>query len=372
MTESEKKPLILIVDDVSKNLQVLAGFLQEDNYRLALATNGQDALRLVLSQKPDLVVLDIMMPDMDGYEVCRRIKQDPLIEKVPVIFLTARTETEDIVKGFELGAVDYVKKPVNKYELLARVRTHLSLSKTMIELSIAKDDLEKNNNQKDRFISILAHDLKNPIHAQMGLSKLMLGHIDKMSPDDIRENVSHLHHSAESISRLLEDLLTWARAQMGKFDFHPDYYDVRVMVNETIRLLESSLKNKEITLISLFTDPIEVFIDIQMMMTVLRNLLSNAVKFTPRGGEISLYYEIINIEMIISVKDNGVGIRAENLDRLFVISSMVRTAGTESETGTGLGLLLCKEFVERNGGRIKAVSQPGIGSTFSFSVPVRD
>ncbi len=365
---SKRKSLILIVDDVPKNLQVLASFLQVENYSLALATNGREAIRLAYSLKPDLILLDIMMPDIDGYEVCEKIKSDPVVDFIPIIFLSAKTETEDIVKGFELGAVDYVKKPINKFELLARVKTHLSLSNALTDLQLAKNELEKNLLEKDRFFSILAHDLKNPIYAQLSLASILTQNFNTFTEEEVKTNIMYIKNSAESLSKLLEDLLTWARAQMGKIDYEPDIYDFNIVVSETIKLVALSFSNKEIELINEFDKGLEVVMDVQMILTVLRNIISNAIKFTPRGGKIYLGYKIDSGNLRVYVRDTGVGISPSNLLKLFKIDTQVKTTGTEAEIGTGLGLLLCKEFVEMNGGHLYAESEINNGSTFSFTL----
>jgi len=196
-------PDILIVDDVAANLKVLGDMLKADGYKVRPVPNGSLALQVAEKEKPDLILLDIMMPDMDGYEVCRRLKEHKTLNDIPVIFISALNDTNDIVKALKTGGVDYITKPFQSEEVSTRIATHLKIRQQ-------NQELQKHLADKDRFISILAHDLKNPFNALLGLSDLLLKNIREYDLDRIESFMSIIHKTAESTYSLLEDLLIWA------------------------------------------------------------------------------------------------------------------------------------------------------------------
>ena len=212
--DDTKESKILIVDDVPKNIQLAGSILQRQDYNIFFANNGETALNLAQTNAFDLILLDIMMPGMDGFEVCEQLKKDPNTREIPVIFLTAKTDTESTIKGFDIGAVDYVTKPFNEKELLARVRTHL-------ELRAARESLREANVTKDKFFSIIAHDMKNPFNALLGLSKLLLNNFDVFDEDKKKYFIQNIYQSSDQGYKLLENLLDWSRMQTGKMVCQP-------------------------------------------------------------------------------------------------------------------------------------------------------
>ncbi len=359
---NKNKSKILIVDDVTKNIQLVANILQEAGYEIFFALNGQMALELVKNQTLDLILLDIMMPEMDGFEVCRRIKMLPNIKDIPIIFLTAKTDIEDIKKGFEVGGVDYITKPFNREELLARVKTHLSLMRQQKELK----DL---NATKDKFFSIIAHDLKSPFNHLLGLTEI----IQDLSPEtdhkEVRELAALIHKSAKQGRDLLDNLLEWSRSQIGARDFRPDNIKLFDIVNEAISFVEQIASQKDISIINAVEKDAVARADINMLNTILRNLLNNAIKFTKPGGFVKIHAKKRKEVTEITVEDNGIGISKSTLSKLFKTDENPSTPGTSSEKGTGLGLILCREFVEQHGGSIYVESERGKGSRFIFTLP---
>lgn len=362
MSRDEKKFKILIVDDVPKNIQVAASILQKEGYLMAFAQNGVVALNQTESIQFDLILLDIMMPEMDGFEVCKQLRRNPATKDIPIIFLTAKTDTESIVQGFQLGAMDYVTKPFNGAELLARVRTHLELNETHRQLIEA-------NATKDKFFSIIAHDLKNPFNALIGLSRLLMNQFDRMDQESIKEMITLIHDSSNNTYQLLENLLDWSRMQTGKIKWQPTEIGLGAIAYENVCLLNPAAEKKEIRLLSEVHQDTTVYADPNMINMVIRNLLSNAVKFTPKGGEVKIYSQTKGDSEEIVIADTGIGIHQDDISKLFRIDQHVSTPGTEKESGTGLGLILCKEFVEKNGGEIRVESEIGTGSCFYFSLP---
>ena len=363
-TPAHQKPLIFIVEDVPRNLQVLFHILKKEEYRIAAASNGRQALDMIPEARPDLVLLDIMMPEMDGFEVCRQLKKNPKAADIPIIFLTAKAESTDIIKGFELGAVDYVTKPFNPAELLARVKTHL-------ELKFSKEKLNDLIIARDKFFSIIAHDLRNPVQNLILSSDLLRYSYDSFDEAERKDYIQKFNNGANQISLLLETLLDWSRVQRGTMELYREKIDINALAADIIDLLKEHAIKKNITVSCQIQPNTYAYADKNMIGTVMRNLVSNAVKFTNPGGEVKIIANTASTDNLIeiTVSDNGVGIEPEDIDGLFRIDVHKKTLGTANEKGTGLGLILCKEFVEKNNGTIKVKSTPGQGSDFTFTLP---
>ena len=370
------KDNVLIVDDVPENIQVISGILYQKGINLFIAQSGREALTIVARKPPDLVLLDIMMPEMDGFEVCVHLKKNPVTKDIPIIFLTAKNQPDDIVKGFEVGAVDYVTKPFNPAELLSRVFTQLELKKSRDLITTQNQQLAEQNSAlqelnatKDKFFSIIAHDLKNPFNTLLILSELLKNELKKYSPEDIEKYAQRIYQASERGYTLLENLLEWSRSQTGRMIFHPQNTNLKEIITESIGVLESHAKNKQITIHSEISADMLIFVDKNSVKTVIRNLLSNAVKYTERGGKVTIRAKDAEAWLEITISDTGVGIKEEHLADLFRIDSYHATVGTAQERGTGLGLILCKEFVEKHGGKIWVESKVGNGSHFTFTLP---
>ncbi len=371
-----KRIMILIVDDVPKNIQVVGTILKKEGYRLAFAKSGKMALDLTRKTRFDLILLDILMPEMDGFEVCERLKSDPATRDIPVMFLTAKTEPEDILKGFEIGAVDYITKPFNSAELLARVRTHLDLKFSRENLGRANRELRTLNATKDKFFSIIAHDLRNPIQNLLLSSEILKIGFGNFEDDKIKDYIERFHRNSKNIAELLRNLLDWSRSQQGKIQCKPHTVDLHLLVNDAILLLKYQADSKGIRVLSDIKEETFVYADKEMIKTVLRNFLSNAVKFTPAGGAVNITASAPapgqDRELIeVAVEDTGVGISRKDMEKLFRIDTQITTPGTAGEKGTGLGLVLCREFVEKNNGTVQVESTPGKGSRFVFTLPVK-
>ena len=259
-----QKKHILIVDDNIKNLQVTAKTLKDEGYLISLAQDGKSALEQLQTQKPQLILLDIMMPEMDGYEVCKKIKEQEKLAEIPVIFLTAKNQTEDLVKGFELGGVDYITKPFNRDELLVRINNHLELyfAKKIIEEQ--KQELTETIKTRDQLYSVIAHDLKGPFsNFTLLLSTLVDGTL-KAGSDAFNEIIEMLSSSAKETMNLLEVLLTWTRSQTGRLAINREEFQLKEVIQESIKYIESQAKEKKVELIYK-PDHISVFADIKMV-----------------------------------------------------------------------------------------------------------
>lgn len=561
-------PNILIVDDKPENLHLLAAILQHYGYRLRLLTDGRMVMPAVKGFPPDLILLDIMMPCMDGYDVCRQLKADEQTSEIPVIFLSALTDISEKTKAFSLGGVDYITKPFQQEEVVLRVKTQLALREAQRQLQAqnsrlqqeiherkqAEDVLRKRNSElgllnhigqmlgsslelpdvlatvlqevllllqavsasiwlltpdrrelecseifgpgreqlrgvrlpvgggitgwvaehgesvvsaniledprhhktvgsqenaparsmlsvplkaksevigvlnlvdpregrftredlqfiepiaasaaiaienarlyttaqqeiaertraeaelreanasKDKFFSIISHDLRSPLNTLLGFAELLAAHVEHYSIEETKQRIEKLRTSAKRLHILLENLLTWARIQRGALEYQPESFELSEMIDEILDLFSQNAEQKHIALAHDITANTVVFADESMLHTVLRNLVSNALKFTPNGGSIRLSARDAGQELEIMVADTGVGIPQADFEKLFRIDVQYTSAGTSGETGTGLGLVLCKELVEKNGGRIRVESTPGRGTRFLFTVPKR-
>lgn len=383
---------VLVVDDNPRNLQLISTVVGEAGYKVSAVNSGQNALKYLTLKQPDIILLDVMMPEMNGYDVCRTIKQDPILKDIPVIFLTAKNEVQDIVTGFTLGAVDYITKPFKTEEVLIRLSTHLQLrhSKKLLlekkneleQLNVALHKskeiiradakrLEKLNAEKDKFFSIIAHDLRGPFAGCIGLTEILATSVEHMSNEDIAEYAQTLNETASQINKLLENLLEWARMQMGLVGYNPNDEVFVEMISNTISIYEKAANEKKIQLQLQLPADVRVHADPNMVNSIMRNLLSNAVKFTYPKGNIKVVAQVVENDMIsIQVSDNGIGIPEGLKRKLFRLDQKVSRPGTSGEESSGLGLLLCRDFVQKSGGTFSIESKEGQGSTFSFTLPL--
>jgi two-component system sensor histidine kinase/response regulator len=355
---------ILIVDDIPANLKILGDILKGEGYKVRPVPSGALALQVAEKEKPDLILLDIMMPEMDGYEVCRQLKANPRLCDIPIIFISALNETNDVVKALKSGGVDFVTKPFQSEEVIARVHTHVKLYQQSIELVNL-------NATKDKFFSIIAHDLKGTLGGFMGITEILAEEMPNMAAAEIQDYLGNLHDASVNLFRLLENLLQWARLKQGAIPFNPETINLHSVVKDCVALLHESSNNKNIKIVQDITEPIMVFADNNMLQTILRNLISNAIKFTPKGGMVKISAKISDERnAVISVQDTGIGMNPEMISSLFSPGARTGRNGTDGEPSTGLGLLLCKEFVEKHGGKILIESEEGKGSVFTFTIPV--
>jgi len=358
-----KKPLILIVDDAPKNLQLLSNILHDKGYNICIATSGIKALETINTEAPDLILLDIQMPVMDGFETFKALKLNPKAKDIPVIFLTAVVEPEKILQGFELGAVDYITKPFNIPELTARVATHT-------EIKRSRENLLELNATKEKLFSIISHDLRSSLGSVLSYSDILLENLDQYSVTKIRQFVNDIYQSSKNTFELLENLLDWSRLQTERLTQRKETHNLKTNIDNICQLYGEIAKKKKISLQNNIQPEVFIYCDIDMTKTVLRNLISNAIKFTNAGGLVSVNFIQNDTNIEIQVMDSGVGIKAENIPNLFSIVKSISTPGTNNEKGTGLGLMLCKDLIEKQGGKIWVESEFGKGSTFKFTLPL--
>jgi PAS domain S-box-containing protein len=511
---------ILIVDDNPTDIGLLATSLEKANFKVRIATDAHMALVGIKQAPPDLILLDVMMPDMNGFEVCQRLKADDATKEIPVIFMTALTDPLDEVRGLSAGAVDYVTKPITMGTLLARIHTHLRLSnlqkeiqqhniqrqqtdkalaaernllRTLIdnlpdfiyvkdsesrfllankatlasfgltmpeelagktdfdlhppemaqqffederrilesgqplinreetvfdqsrnattwllstkiplrdsqgkitglvginrditkrkqaeaglltahnELQVKNEQLRELNANKDKFFSIISHDLRSPFTALLGYIDVLGKQVEHVSRMALKEYIAKLSVSAERLYALLENLLTWSRLQRGAMEYVPEQFDFKEIVDDMVELFTSNAEQKQIGLSSAVQETLVAYADYAMVNTIMRNLISNALKFTPTGGNITISARYDTHDVEVAVSDTGNGMSPETMAKLFRVDVHPTTTGTAGETGTGLGLILCQDLVQKNGGKIWVESEVGKGTTFRFTLPI--
>jgi len=362
MIQENNLETILIVDDNLVNLRVMLQHLAEEGYETRIAQDGHEAIEQLKIALPDIILLDIMMPGIDGFETCAKIKQIPSAQNIPIIFMTALSDTEHKVKGLRLGAVDYITKPFQQEEVLARINTHLTIRRQQVALHHL-------NATKDRFFSIIAHDLRGVFNPMMISSDMLVKVAEKEQSKKILNFATSLKKSTHNAYELLENLLTWSRCQRDNITVTIESLNLQKLIHSNIQLFDEKAKQKEINLFYEFDESISVNTDRNITNTILRNLIANALKFTHAGGNIRVAAQKIDANIAhVSVQDDGVGIDAEGIQSLFKIDSKYKKKGTADEQGTGLGLILCKELALKNNGDIWASSEEGKGSTFIFSL----
>ncbi len=387
---SMHKANILVVDDTHANLRLLTKMLTKEGYAVRPVPAGKMAILSAETSPPDLILLDIMMPDMTGYEVCEQLKADECMRAIPIIFISALNEIFDMVKAFDLGGVDYITKPFRPEEVLARVETHLALrnlqknlqqknsqlqqeifERTQAENALrrSEQELRELNASKDKFFSIIAHDLKGPLSSLKDLIQFTEEHLESYRPGKLKEIIVLQRSATENLFKLLENLLTWSRLQRGKIEYVPQQVDLKEIIVRSVELLAPTAEHKQITLRNLLQEKVKIYADPNMIDTVVRNLASNALKFTHSGGTVEILVQTNENDVEVSITDSGIGIAQEHLPKLFRIETKFKRLGTVREKGTGLGLILCKEFVERHGGRIWVESEVDKGSRFKFTLP---
>jgi two-component system sensor histidine kinase/response regulator len=390
-----KRDVILCIDDEVIVLDSLKEQLQNEynNYMIEGAESGEEAMEIInelLEDKIELpvVIADYIMPVMKGDKLLEKIHN--LIPETKNILLTGQANVEGVSNAVnKANLYRFIEKPWEKEDLILTVKEALrsynqekTILKQNVELIELNTNLEKKvelrtkelkelNATKDKFFSIIAHDLKNPFNTLMGFSELLATNINSYKRNKIEEFINIIFQTSKNTFLLLENLLEWARSQTGSLELAPSVVDIYELVDENIDLVYNNATSKKLELINNIPRNAEVFADPNMIHTVIRNLLSNAIKYTKTGGKIEISSKTKNSYIEITVSDSGIGIKPENLKKLFRIDENFTTKGTADETGTGLGLILCKEFVQKNGGEIWVKSTYGKGSEFTIKLRIK-
>jgi signal transduction histidine kinase len=368
-TTPDREQLILIVDDIPRNLQVLGSILGDNGYSVNVASNGQGALDAISAQPPDLILLDVQMPDIDGMEVCKRLKADPATSSIPVMFLTARTEADDIVHGFEAGAVDYITKPFVATELLARVRTHLKIKQYSDLTGAQNKNLQALNSEKSELLSVVAHDLKSPLTNVQLLADMLDRKSDSITPERIREYADDLRQSSDRMLALINNILNIHAIETGNYPLAIDRVELGPLVERAVGEYRLQAQRKNIAVELAAVPALSIYADPMAFLQVLTNLLSNAIKYSTQNTTVRVSVEAASAMVRVTVQDEGPGISEADQKRLFQKFARLSARPTGGESSTGLGLSIVKRLAEAMGGDVRCQSAVGNGSTFWVEVP---
>jgi signal transduction histidine kinase len=361
-------PSILVVDDTPANLQMLAEMLRRRGYRARPVPNGRLALQAAKADPPDLILLDINMPGMDGYEVCRELKKDEVLAEIPVIFISAYGETVDKIRAFHAGGIDYVTKPFQVEEIEARVAVHLQLRRQQHEMEsmLARQrDLEA---MRDSMVHMIVHDLRAPLTAVFNYLDLVREQEAGFISPESMQNLDLAMKAARWMVQMVSVLLDASKIESGQMRLRLIECDVGNVISEAIDAIRSLADEKNV-----LCHPMHVraVIDQDAIARVIQNLVSNAVKLTPPGGEVHVWARSKGETLRVEVTDNGPGIAAEHHPKIFEKYGQLDSNVRQSIPSTGLGLYFCKLAIEAHHGHIGVDSEVGKGSTFWFELPTK-
>ncbi|WP_319760515.1 ATP-binding protein [Maridesulfovibrio sp.] len=380
-----EKARVLIVDDMPANIEMLSELLSHE-YRVSVALNGFDAIELAKSSPmPDLILLDIMMPGIDGYQVCKILKENEDSRHIPVIFVTSRAEVQSEEKGFEFGAVDYVVKPFNPAVVLARVKTHIALynqtrllqnliKERTAELEKAKNEAVMANKAKSNFLANMSHELRTPLNGIMGMTQILTN--SDLSKEN-REFLEYAHQSSTHMLDMVNDLLEISNVEAGKIKLSPRDFNVRSSLEGVVAHYSKRATEKGLKLTFNIEDdfPLNLNADITRIRQVLINLLNNAIQFTEQGSiEISVSAVADRhdtVKMYFTIADTGIGIAEDQYEKIFEPFTIGEDYMTKKYGGAGLGLSISKQIVTLMEGNLWLESSVGNNTVFSFFVPCR-
>jgi signal transduction histidine kinase len=369
---------ILIVDDMPANLEVVTNHLEREGYRAVVALSGEEGIERAEFVLPDLILLDVTMPGLDGFETCRRLKAGELTAQIPVIFMTALADTADKLAGFAAGAVDYVTKPLDGAEVLARIESHLALYTLRRELAernaLLRDEvaaraeaqaaLQRSNTEFEQLAYVASHDMQEPLRMIASYLQLLAQRYQGRLDADADEFIGYAVDGAKRMQALINDLLAFSRVGTKARPFAPT--DCNGVLRTALADLRIAIEECGAQVVA--DDLPTVAGDASQLVQLFQNLLSNAIKFRNDGvPHIAVRVEPAGDRWSFSVSDDGIGIAPEYFERIFILFQ--RLHGRRQYAGTGIGLAICKKIVERHGGRIEVESRPGQGATFRFTLP---
>ena len=362
---------ILIVDDVVSNVLLLKILLTNEKFQVCTANCGNMCIEQAKAEKPDLILLDVMMPDISGFDTAVILKKDPATADIPIIFLTALNNPSDLVHGFQVGANDFLTKPFNKEELVVRVMHQITLVAAKRLIQKQNEELRATIKNRDKMYSVIAHDLRSPMASIRMVLNLV---VSSMSPEvigpELFELLDKANKESEECHDLLDNLLKWTKSQTGRLNVLLQDLDLNDIVPGVVDIFEMIALTKKIKLHYVGTQtPLVVRADNDMLKTIVRNFMSNAVKFSPEGSVIDISMKEEGGFAKVSVRDHGVGISSDRLGNIFHKGES--TYGTSGEEGSGLGLQLCADFAHKIGGDVQVESTLNEGSTFSVFIPLK-
>ena len=362
---------VLIVDDVVSNVLLLKILLTNEKFQVCTANNGTTCIEQAKKEHPDLILLDVMMPDISGFDTAVILKKDEETKDIPIIFLTALNTPQDLVHGFQVGANDFLTKPFNKEELVMRVMQQISLVAAKRIIEQQNRDLRATLSNRDKMYSVIAHDLRSPMASiRMVLNLVVASTSPETVGAELYELLDKANRESEDVHDLLDNLLKWTKSQTGRLNVVYQDIDLDDIVPGVVDIFHMIAEMKKINLQYIpSNEKLIVHGDNDMLKTIIRNFISNAIKFSSEGKGVEVFCTREGDFARISVRDHGVGISPERVETIFHKGDT--TYGTSGEEGSGLGLQLCEDFARKNGGEAQVESVLGEGSTFSFTVPLK-
>lgn len=367
---------ILVVDDNEMNVDLLEDILEQANYVVYTALNGKTAIESMQATQPDIVLLDISMPVMNGFEVSEWMNTQDTLKDVPVIFISALDDTNNIVKGFDVGGVDYINKPFKSREVLARVHTHVTIARQRKEIEALRQrerqQFERMDTLRSQFISSATHDLKNPLFVISGYTDMLEMNPDITGNKRVKGFIEAIQRGVEKMTDLVHDMLDLLQLET-EVTLDTKREDLNTFLRYVIRDMKLRASEKDITLtLHPADEDIAVLMDTKRMMRVFENLLSNAIKYTQDGGTVDIHVLEAGDTVAIDVVDTGLGIPTDMVENLFQPFQRVNSEEHMAQEGTGLGLSIVKTLVEQHGGTVEVSSVLGEGSRFRVTLPVHE
>lgn len=359
---------ILIVDDTPDNLRVLSAMLANRGYDVRKALSGQRAIASVQSELPDLILLDIKMPEMNGYEVCRCLKTMPQSREVPIIFISALDDALDKVKAFAAGGVDYITKPFQEAEVLVRIEHQLRIQRLQRQLIQQNEELLRSNRELEQFAYVVSHDLQQPLQSVTGFVKLLQLKYDATLDEVAQDYLGRIYETGSRMQRLVQDLLAYAQIDKQAKDMQ--MVDCNQVLKQVLENLQGAINEKQAVLTHEQLPTIQG--NETQLIQLFQNLISNGIKFVPPNVIPLIHISVVRRKQWwqIGVRDNGIGIQPEHLEQIFEIFQRIHS--TQKYPGTGIGLATCKKIVEQHGGKIWVISAPAQGTTFYFTLNAQE
>ena len=371
--KNKKKESILIIDDIPTNIQLLANYLSKEGYKVAACSDSTQAIKIIRKSEPDLILLDIMMNEISGYDICTAIKKDNNLKDIPVIFLTAKKFSDDIVKGFEAGAVDYITKPFNSVEVLARIKTHLELQQTRKVLLNKNMILEEQSKAKSTFLAKMSHEIRTPLNAIIGMTtKLRKQNFTSYQ----HKYLQVLDNTCNNLLYIVNDILDLSKIEAGEYRLESKTFHLLDTIEKVCEISAFLAHQKKIELVCNIDHNIIQYVkgDSVRLQQVIHNLINNAIKFT-NNGEIELKViqketpEKNKVLLNFSISDTGIGIPKEYQQQIFKNYQHAKSEKGGAYSGAGLGLPICQKIINLMKGYLTVKSEENKGSVFSFTIP---
>ncbi len=358
------KPKVFIVDDVEYNLILLEQIFLGCNYDVRTSISSKASLKILESYSPDIFLIDVMMPEMNGFDLCVEIKKIPHLKKVPILFISAISEMDAKLEGLRVGAVDYIIKPFENEEVIERTNIHLKIYFLEKENEKMIDSLNQTNKEKDRLMSIISHDMKSPITSIMIYSEIMKNSEKVLEKEKLFKYSNSIYDSCRKILEMINELNEVSKISANLNDIIITKFKLIEFTKNLVNLAEPQFQKKNIDFNLEFQNPdLEVNLDERKLNHIFSNLISNSIKFTDINGKIKIKQSLLDNKILkIEISDNGVGIAPELIPTLFDKFSKSQRKGTLGEVGSGLGMFITKDFVENLGGKISVKSELNLGT----------